>query len=148
MQQATAAWYRRSRALDITGSHPRDSLVLTATGQRSDSLAITMEFYVNAKRVHTQRWKSQDELADADSFRTSATKRDAFMRRRLDDVLKMVKREPLKAEQVQHMGDVALLKRVVPKPTHQIALSFGYENSLYFVWNPATKRLVLFMECC
>ena len=36
----------------------------------------------------------------------------------------------------------------VPPPTHQIALSFGFENSLYFVWRAVAKRLVLFMECC
>lgn len=145
---AAAPWYRRSRALDITGANPRDSIVLTATGKRADSLAISMSFYVNGTLVHRQRWTSEDELADADSLRRSPTKLATFMRGRLDEVLSMAKREKINAEQVKHMGDAALLAKITPKPTHQIALSFGFENSLYFVWNAATRKLVLFMECC
>ncbi len=70
------------------------------------------------------------------------------MRSRLDAALAQTKREPINAEQVKHMGDAAMLKRITPKPTHQIALSFGFENTLYFVWDSAKKKLVLFMECC
>jgi hypothetical protein len=153
-QAATAAtpvatpWYRRARALELTGRNPRDSVVLTATGKRADSLAISMAFYVSGTLVHRQTWTSEDELADADALRTSPTKLAAFMRGRLDAVLGMVKREKINAEQVTHMGDGAVLKKIVPPPTHQIALSFGFENSLYFVWNPTTRKLMLFMECC
>lgn len=143
-----AAWYRRSRALDITGTNPSDSIVLTATGKRADSLAITLQFYVDGSVVHRQRWTSEDELADADSLRKSPARLASFMRTRLDEVVRHVKRERINAEQVQHMGDAALLKKMRQAPTHQIALSFGNENSLYFVWNAATRRMELFMECC
>ena len=142
------AWYGRSRTLDIAGTNPRDSIVLTAVGKHADSLAIAMVFYVGGSVVHRQRWSSDDELADADSLRKSPARLAAFMRTRLDDVLVLVRRERIDPEQVQHMGDAALLKRMRPAPTHHVALSFGFENSLYFVWNAATKRLMLFMECC
>lgn len=142
------AWYRRSRTLDITGANPRDSIVLTASGKRADSLAIAMTFYVSGSVVHLQRWASEDELADADELRKSPARLATFLRARLDTVLTLVKRERINTEQVQHMGDAALLKKIRPAPTHQIALSFGYENSLYFAWNAAVRRLVLFMECC
>jgi hypothetical protein len=145
---AASPWYRRSRTLDITGSNPRDSIVLTATGKRGDSLAIAMTFYVAGSMVHRQKWTSEDELADADSLRASPARLAAFMRERLDTVLLLVKRERINAEQVRHMGDVTLLGKIVPAPTHQISLSFGFENSLYFVWNTTSRRLTLFMECC
>ena len=141
-------FYRQAHAVDLTGSNPGDSVVLTATGKRADSLAIVMTFYVAGAVAHRQRWTSEDELSDADSLRKSPAKLSAFMRTRLDGALMSVKREPINREQVQHMGDEALLRRIVPRPTHQIALSFGYENSLYFVCNPARRQLVVFMECC
>lgn len=145
--QATP-WYRKARAVDLTGTNPRDSVVLVASGKRADSLAISMTFYVNGVVVHRQPWTSEDELADADSLRKSPSKLNAYMRMRLDAALTTVKREKINAEQVQHMGDVAALRKITPKPTHQIALSFGFENSLYFVWDPVRRKMVLFMECC
>jgi hypothetical protein len=27
-------------------------------------------------------------------------------------------------------------------------LSFGFENSIFMVWNAARKRMFVFMECC
>lgn len=148
VQTANTAWYRRSRAIDLTGSNARDSIVLVATGKRADSLTISMTFYVGGAVAHRQRWTSDDELSDVDSLRSSPAKLATFMRRRLDTILSLVKREPINREQVKHMGDAALLKKIVPAPTHQIALSFGFENSLYFVWDAAKRQLVLFMECC
>ncbi len=145
---AAAPWYRRARALDLTGTDPSDSVVLTATGKRADSLAVSMSFYVGGAVVHRQRWTSADELADMDSLRKAPAKLAAFMRLRLDQSLASVKRERMNRAQVAEMGDEALLRKIVPRPTHQIALSFGYENSLYFVWNPARRTLVVFMECC
>ena len=145
---AAAPWYRRARALDLTGANPQDSIVLMATGKRADSLAISMTFYVAGVVVHRQRWTSEDELADKDSLRKAPAKLTAFMRTRLDQVVGAVKREPINREQVSHMGDEAVLRKIEPRPTHQISLSFGYENSLYFVWNPTRRQLALFMECC
>ncbi len=143
-----APWYRRARAFDLTGANPSDSVVLTATGKRADSLAVVMSFYVGGVVVHRQRWTSEDELADMDSLRKAPAKLAAYMRLRLDQSLASVKRERINRAQVTEMGDEALLRKIVPRPTHQIALSFGYENSLYFVWNPARRTLVVFMECC
>ncbi len=147
-QGSQAAWYRESRLLDITGANPRDSIVLSALGRRADSLAITMTFYVGGVVTHRQRWTSEDELYDADSLRTSPARVTAFMRHRLDDILAMVKREAINREQVRHMGDGAVLRRIVPRPTHQVVLSFAFETSTFLVWDPARRRLVVFMECC
>lgn len=145
---ASAPWYRRSRALELTGTNPRDSIVLAAAGTRADSLSISMTFYIAGAVVHRQAWTSDDELYDVDSLKTAPTKLAAYMRTRLDEILRGVKREPINREQVEHMGDEAALRRIVPSPTHQIMLSFGFENSLFFVWDAGRRRMVLFMECC
>lgn len=147
-ESASAPWYRRSRAIELTGGNLRDSVVLTATGKRPDSLAISMTFYVAGVVAHRQRWTSEDELYDVDSLRATPVKLAAFMRTRLDDVLTSVKREPINRELVAHMGDEALLRRIVPRPTRQIMFSFAFETSVFLVWDPARRRLVVFMECC
>ena len=117
---AAAPWYRRARALDLTGANPQDSIVLMATGKRADSLAISMTFYVAGVVVHRQRWTSEDELADKDSLRKAPAKLTAFMRTRLDQVVSAVKREPINREQVSHIGDEAVLRKSFdncwPKP--------------------------------
>lgn len=140
--------YRRSRELDITGANPRDSIVLTATGPRADSVSIAMTFYASGVVVHRQRWTSDDELFDEDSLRARPEQLNAFMRKRLDTVLALVKRQPINREQVKHMGDEAVLRAITPRPTHQIMLSFGFESSMFFTWDAVRRKLVLFMECC
>ena len=147
-QPTDAEWYRKSRTLDITAANARDSIVLTAVGRRADSLAITMIFYVSGVAKHRQRWTSEDELSEVDSLRASPVKLAAVMRTRLDDILRLVKREPINREQVRHMGDAAVLRRIVPRPTRQIVLSFAFETSTFLVWDPTRRRLVVFMECC
>ncbi len=146
--QGAAPWYRRSRTIDLTGASLSDSIVLLATGKKIDSLAISMTFYVGGKVVHVQRWTSEDELYDTDSLRKSPAKLQSYLRGRLDEVIKGVKRERINREQVQHMGDVALLKRIVPPPTHQVVLSYAFETSAFFAWDATKKKLVVFMECC
>lgn len=141
-------WYRRSRTLDITGANPRDSVVLTATGTRADRLAIVMTFYASGSAVYRQRWTSEDELYDADSIRASEPRAAAFMRARLDTVLTLVKRQRIDREQVSHMGDEAALRRIVPRPTHQVVLSFAFESSVFLAWDPKRRTMVVFMECC
>lgn len=145
---AQQPFYRKARPLDITGKNPRDSIVLVATGTRADQLKMAMTFYVSGAPVHVQHWGSADELDGQDDLKSNAPKLSAHMRNRLDAALTQTKREPINAEQVKHMGDAAVLKRIAPKPTHQIALSFGFENTLYFVWDPSKQKLVMFMECC
>lgn len=145
---SAAPWYRRSRTLDITGADPRDSVVLSATGPRADRLAIEMTFFVGGAVAYRQRWTSDDELSDAESLRASPARLATFMRSRLDTVLTLVKRERINREQVAHMGDAAMLRRITPRPTHQIVLSFAFETSVFLVWDPARRKLSVFMECC
>ena len=145
---SAAVWYRKSRPLEITGANPQDSIVLTGLGRRPDSLAISMTFYVDGVVKHRQQWFSEDELSEMDSLRTSPGQLAAFMRTRLDDILKMVKREPIDHEQVKHMGDEAVLRRIVPRPTHQLALSFAFETTTFLAWDPTRRRLIVFTECC
>lgn len=146
--KAPDPWYRRSRALNITGANPRDSIVLTATGPRADRSSIVMTFYVAGTAVHRQTWQSDDELYEADALRAAPARLAAFMRARLDTVLTLVKRQPINREQVRHMGDEAALRRIVPRPTHQVVLSFAFETSVFLAWDPARRQLVVFMECC
>ena len=143
-----AAFYRRSRSFDLTGSNPRDSVVLVATGRRADSLAIVMSFHVGGVVVHRQRWTSEDELYDVDSLKGNPARLAAFMRPRLDEVLASVKRQPIDRELVSHMGDEALLRAIVPRPTHQVMYSFAFETSTFIAWDPARRKMVVFMECC
>ncbi|MEQ1690582.1 MAG: hypothetical protein ABMA00_04815 [Gemmatimonas sp.] len=145
---STGTWYRKSRALEITGANPRDSVVLTALGKRADSLSISMAFYVGGVVKHRQRWPSEDELYDNDELKKSPAKLNAFMRRRLDDILTMVKRDTIDRELVKHMGDEAMLRRIAPRPTHQVMFSFAFETSTFLVWDPVRRRLRVFMECC
>jgi hypothetical protein len=144
----TTMWYRKSRTLEITGANPRDSIVLTALGKRADSLAISMTFYVGGIAKHRQRWTSEDELYENEELKKSPAKLNAFMRTRLDDILKMVTRDTINHEQVKHMGDEALLRRIVPRPTHHVMFSFAFETSTFLVWDPARRRLIVYMECC
>lgn len=144
----SAAWYRRSRALDVTGANPKDSIVLTATGKRADSLSIMMTLFVGGAVIHRERWTSEDELYDTEALRGTPDQLERLMRTRLDTALALVQRQPINREQVKHMGDEAALRKIVPRPTHQIMLSFGFENSLFMAWDPARRKLVTFMECC
>lgn len=147
-QSTSSAWYQRSRVLDLTGANPRDSVVLSADGTRSDSLAIAARFFVEGVEVYAQRWTSADELYEADSLRNSPAAMDTFMRARLDDILGHIKREPINREQVFHMGDEAILQGIVPSPTHQVVLSYAFESSEFLAWDPRARRFVIFMECC
>lgn len=140
--------YRKVRTLDLTGANPRDSIVLTATGARADSLAVSMTFYVGGRVAHRERWPGADELYEEDLTKHTSATLVTFMTRRLDDILARVKRQPIDAELVQQMGDAALLGRIRPRPTHQIVLSYSFESSTFLVWHAARKQLVVFMECC
>jgi hypothetical protein len=98
--------------------------------------------------IHRQRWSSEDELYDTEVLRSKPEKLERLMRTRLDTALALVKRQPINREQVKHMGDETALRKIVPRPTHQIMLSFGFENSLFLAWDSARRTLVTFMECC
>lgn len=143
-----ASWYRRSRALDLTGTNPRDSIVLTAVGTHADSLSITMTFFVDGVDVYRQEWTSDYELYDVDSLRNAPKRLDAYLRARLDDIVAMVRRTPIDPEQVRYMGEEAVLDSITPRPSHQVMLSFAFETSVFLAWDPARRQLVNFMECC
>jgi hypothetical protein len=143
-----ATWYRGSRRVDLTGANARDSVVLVATGTRADSLAITMTLFVSGAVAHVERWTSADELSDVPPTRQVSASTTRFMRARLDTILTLVKRQPINREQVANMGDVALLRQIAPRPTHQIMVSYGFENSLFLVWDPRRRQMRVFMECC
>jgi hypothetical protein len=79
------------------GANTKDSIVLTATGTRANSLSIVMTFFASGVVVHRHRWTSADELYDVDSVLGSPAK---------------------------------------------LALSFGFENSLFLAWDPTHRRLL------
>ena len=87
-------------------------------------------------------------MYDTETLRGTPDKLERLVRTRLDRALALVKRQPINREQVKHMGDEAALRTILPRPTHQIMLSFGFENSLFLAWDPARRTLVTFMECC
>src|SRR5687768_13711888 len=66
--RATAPlWYRRARALDLTGDGRVDSARLDAVGVRPESLHFTRALIVDGVVKHREEWDSSYELALADS---------------------------------------------------------------------------------
>src|SRR5688572_10443643 len=60
-------WYRRARAVDLTGDGRADSVRLEASGTRPDSLSITLTLLVDGEEKHREQWGSSYELTLLDS---------------------------------------------------------------------------------
>ena len=146
---APPSWYRRARALDLTGDGRADSVRLDALGAKPDSLHITLALIVGGAVKHRESWGSSYELALADSSLRSRPQVDALLRARLDSVLSGVVVQRLDAPGVRLMAeDSAILAGLQPRPTHRISFSYGYETTVRLTWDAPRQRFVRLWSCC
>lgn len=146
---ATDAWYRRARALDLTGDGRADSVRLEARGARADSLAIALTLVVEGVPEHREEWGSSYELALVDSAVRAGPQAGALLRARLDSVLASVVVRRLDAPGARLvLEDSAALAGLASRPTHLIAFSYGYESTTRLVWDAPRERLVRLWSCC
>lgn len=146
---APPPWYRRARALDLTGDGRTDSARLDVVGARPDSLHITLALIVGGTVKHREDWGSSYELALIDSSLRGRPQVDALLRARLDSVLLGVLVERLDAPGVRLMAeDSAILAGLEPRPTHRISFSYGYETTVRLAWDAPRQRFVRLWSCC
>ena len=146
---AVPPWYRRARALDLTGDGREDSVRLDAVGARPDSLRITLALIVGGAVKHREDWGSSYELALADSSRRGRPEADALLRARLDSVLSGVLVQRFDDPGVRLMAeDSAILAGLEPRPTHRVSFSYGYETTVRLAWDAPRQRFVRLWSCC
>ena len=145
---AVTPWYRRARALDLTGDGQVDSVRLEAFGAGPDSLGITLSFVIAGEEKHREQWGSSYELALLDSA-ARGRPRVVVLRAQLDSVLASVVVQRLDAPGVQLMAeDRVVLARLDPQPTHRVSFSYGYESTARLVWDASRERFVRLWSCC
>ena len=146
---APAPWYDRARTLDLTGDGRADVVRLAATGERPDSLRISLLLFVAGEEKHREEWGSSYELALVDSASRRSPRVDAVLRARLDSVLASVTAQPLGALGTRLMAeDSALLAGLEPRPTQRISFAYGYESTVRLVWDAPRTRFVRLWSCC
>ena len=71
------------------------------------------------------------------------------LRARLDSVLASVVVQRLDAPGVVIMEeDRAVLAGLVPRPTHRVSVSYGFETTVRLVWDAPRRRFVRLWTCC
>jgi uncharacterized membrane protein (DUF441 family) len=71
------------------------------------------------------------------------------LRAKLDAVLASVTVQRLDAPGVRLMAeDSAVLAGLVPRPTHRVSLSYGYETTVRLVWDAPRERFIQLWTCC
>ena len=146
---ASAAWYERTRTLDLTGDGIADSIRLEARGVRTDSLRIALRLLVDGAEAHREEWGSSYELALVDSAIRTGPQADSVLRARLDSVLGSVRVQRFGSPGARPMlEDSAALRGLDPRPTHQVSFSYGYESTARLVWDAPRRRFVQLWSCC
>ena len=146
---AAAPWYHASRTMDLTGDGQADSVRVEAVGPRPDMLRVTLSLVVDGQEKLRTAWGSSYELALVDSAARGPSRVDAVLRAKLDSVLASVTVERLDAPGVHLMAeDSALLAGLVPRPTHRVSFSYGYETTVRVVWDAPRQRFVRLWTCC
>lgn len=146
----SADWYRRSLARDFTSDQRTDSIVVSATGSRSDSLLVELSIFVDKQKAFSAQWQSQEELLDLTAPFTRPPRSDSVVRAHLDGILADLRYGPLDTGSVRALGDtavLALVKRTGKLPS-ELTFSFGYESSYGLVWDPATRQFLIAYSCC
>ncbi len=134
--------YRAVRVLDLTGDGRPDSVILTASGHRSDSLSVVLVFVVDSGEAYRHTWPSAYELVDPDLPDTTQASVDRYVRGRLDQILQGVHTEPLDTTTLLELGDSSALRGLKPPPALQVMYAYGYESGLWLGWDARTKRFV------
>ena len=144
-----APWYHGSHTIDLTGDGQADSVRLEAVGTRPDSLRVTLSLVVNGQEKHRAVWGSSYELALVDSATRVGPPVNAALRAKLDSVLASVTVQRLDAPGVRLMAeDSAVLAGLVPRPTHRVSFSYGYETTVRLVWDAPRERFIHLWTCC
>ena len=147
--EASLPWYRRGRALDLTGDASADSVHLEAIGERPDSLRITLTLLVGGEEKHREEWGSSYELALVDSASRRRARVDTVLGGKLDSVLASVAVRPLEAPGARLMReDSAVLAGLEPRPAQLVSFSYGYESRVRLVWDAPRRRFVRLWSCC
>lgn len=142
-------WFRQARALDLTGDGVADSAVVEARGERSDSLKLRLSFVVGGRRLFSQDWASEYELAMADSLRRHPPGSDAYVRGALQKVLARIQLARLDTSYVRDFPhDTAALALARRGPVRSIVVAYGYETVVTVVWDPAARRFLVAHACC
>lgn len=146
---APAPWYRRARALDLTGDGRADSVRLEARGTRPDSLDVTLTLVVGGVEKHREGWGSSYELALVDSAVRVGPEAGEILRAKLDTVLASVVVRPLDAPGARLMAeDSAALADLTARPTELISFAYGFETTIRLVWDAPQERFVRLWSCC
>lgn len=146
---APAPWYRAARTLDLTGGGEPGGVRLEAAGARLDSLRIVLSLLVAGEVKHREEWGSSYELALVDSAVRRSPRGHGALRAKLDSVLAGVTVQRLDAPGVRLTAeDSAILAGLVPRPTHRISFSYGYESTTRLVWDAPRSRFVRLWSCC
>ena len=140
--QPDTVWYREARVLDLTGDGRPDSIILAANGRRSDSLVIVLVLLVDGREAYRLTWTSGHELVDTQLPDTTQTSADAYVRRRLRQILLGVRTEPLDTASLLELGDSSALRGLQPLPTRDVVFAYGYESTLWLGWDARAKRFV------
>ncbi len=140
--QPATVWYREARALDLTGDGRSDSIILTANGRRSDSLVVVLVFLVDGREAYRLAWPSGYELVDPQLPDTTQASVNAYVRRRLGQILLGVRTEPLEPASLLEFGDPSALRALQPLPAQDVVFAYGYESTLWLGWDARAKRFV------
>jgi hypothetical protein len=144
--QSAVDWYRRVEPRDLNGDDRPDSILLAASGPRSDSLQIALMFIVGGKEAYKQTWESSYELIDPPSG-LSLAEQDSLIRSHLDRILQGIETGPVDTNLFMVSED-SLAVTVARKAPHQITVSWGYESTDHLVWDSTAQRFVSFYYCC
>jgi hypothetical protein len=143
------AWYQNARVLDLTGDGQADSVQLTATGTRPDSLQLTLSILVDGEEKHREVWGSGYELALLDSASRTRPDVDSILRGQLDSVLASVIFRRLGDTGMRLMAeDSSALAGTEPRPTHGVSFAYGYETTVRLAWVDSRRRYVRLWSCC
>ena len=84
-----------------------------------------------------------------DSATRAGSRVNALLRAKLDSVLASVTVQRLDAPGVRLMAeDSAVLAGLVPRPTHRVSFSYGYETTVRLVWDAPRERFIQLWTCC
>jgi hypothetical protein len=145
----TVVFFRAARVLDLTGRGARDSVVLTARGERLDSLAVRLSVFAEGREAYTESWGSSYELALEDSVRGAGNEAIAtYLRSKFESELAAVERRPFDREQLELMGDTAVLREFASPISHEIVFAYGYETTVVLAYDEDDGVFRKLRSCC
>jgi hypothetical protein len=144
-----AAWYDRTRTIDLSGDGRPDRVRLEAVGSLPESLRVILTIHVDGEEKLREAWTSADELAHLDLPARSPGEVESTVRTRLDRVLESVTPHRLGAPGLRLMAeDSTALAGLAPRPTDGVVFSYGFETTVRLAWDAPGRRYVRLFTCC